>query len=154
MRTSKIIRLVNLFLAGLLAGNEFGSWAALHPALGKLDPTERLRAEQEVTRRYAAIMPFWMVSTLLSCLAALGISRGSADFRRTLAGTACFAGMLVSTRLGNVPINDRVLELSPEDQEEFARLRERWDLLHTLRVILNLTGLGFLISGVLASDQV
>lgn len=148
----KIVRFVNLFLAGLLAGNELGSWAALHPALEKLDPPGRMRAEQEVTRRYAAIMPLWIGSTLVSCLAALGIARGSAGFRRTLAGTACFAGMLTSTRLGNVPINDRVLELSPEeDQAEFARLRERWDRLHTLRVVLNLAGLGFLISGVLAS---
>jgi len=29
----KIARFVNLLLAGLLAGNEFGTWAAVHPAL-------------------------------------------------------------------------------------------------------------------------
>lgn len=154
MTALKMVRFVNLFLAGLLAGNELGSWAALHPALEKLGPPGRMRAEQEVTQRYAAIMPLWMGSTLVSCLVALGTARGSAGFRRTLAGTACFAGMLVSTRLGNVPINHRVLELSPEeDQAEFARLKERWDRLHTLRVALNLAGLGFLISGVLASGR-
>jgi hypothetical protein len=138
----------------MLAGNEFGTWAAVHPSLGKLDPAERIRAEQEVTRRYGAIMPAWMGSTVVSCLLALVLSRGSSGFRSTLFGTACFVGMLLSTRIGNVPINNRVLEIDPEkDQEEFARLRERWDRLHTLRVALNVAGLGFLISGALAEDE-
>jgi hypothetical protein len=41
----KIARFVNLLLAGLLTGNEFGTWAAVHPALGKLPVAERIRAE-------------------------------------------------------------------------------------------------------------
>ena len=53
----KAARFVNLVLAGLLAGNEFGTKVAVHPALERLGPPERVRAEQEVTRRYAAIMP-------------------------------------------------------------------------------------------------
>ena len=64
------------------------------------------------------------------------------------------AGMLSSTRMGNVPINARVLEMDHErDQEEFARLRERWDRLHTLRVALNVAGLKFLVAGALAGDE-
>jgi uncharacterized membrane protein len=151
---SRFIRSANLVLAGMLAGNEFGTWAAVHPSLGKLDPAERIRAEQEVTRRYGAIMPAWMGSTVVSCILALVLSRGSTGFRSTLFGTACFVGMLLSTRIGNVPINNRVLEIDPEkDQEEFARLRERWDRLHTLRVALNEAGLGFLVAGALAEDD-
>ena len=34
--------------------------------------------------------------------------------------------MLASTRLGNVPINDKTLELMEDDIEEFERLRDRW----------------------------
>jgi uncharacterized membrane protein len=151
---SRFIRSANLVLAGMLAGNEFGTWAAVHPSLGKLDPAERIRAEQEVTRRYGTIMPAWMGSTVVSCILALVLSRGSTGFRSTLFGTACFVGMLLSTRIGNVPINNRVLEIDPEkDQEEFARLRERWDRLHTLRVALNEAGLGFLVAGALAEDD-
>ncbi len=151
---SKTARFANLLLAGMLAGNEFGTWAAVHPSLEKLSPPERIRAEQEVTKRFAAIMPFWMISTIVSCLATLVASRGSAGFRNTLLGTACLAGMFASTVLGNVPINNRVLEIDPEkEQEEFAALRRRWDRLHTLRVVLNLAGLGFLISGALAEDR-
>ena len=150
----KLARFVNLVLAGLLTGNELGTKVALHPSLERLPTPERVRAEQEVTRRYAAIMPFWMLSTIASCVAALALSRGSRSFLPTLAGAACFAGMLLSTLLGNVPINNRVLELSPEtDGEEFVQLRERWDRLHTLRVVLNVAGLGMLVAGALAGDE-
>jgi uncharacterized membrane protein len=151
---SKIVRAANLVLAGMLAGNEFGTWAAVHPSLEKLGLEERIRAEQEITRRYAAIMPAWMGSTVVSCVLAMLFSRGRAGFRSTLLGAACFAGMLASTRIGNVPINNRVLEMDPEkDQEEFAQLRKRWDRLHTLRVALNVAGLGSLMAGALAKDE-
>jgi uncharacterized membrane protein len=150
----RIVRFTNLVLAGMLAGNEFGTWAAVHPSLGKLDPAERIRAEQEITRRYAAIMPAWMGSTVFSSILALLFSRGTAGFRSTLFGTVCFVGMLASTMIGNVPINDRVLEMDPvRDQDEFASLRERWDRLHTLRVALNVAGLASLVAGVLADDH-
>ena len=150
----RTVRFANLVLAGMLTGNEFGTWAAVHPSLGKLSPPERIRAEQELTRRFSAIMPIWMGSAVVSCVLALLFSRGSAGFRSTLLGTACFAGMLASTRIGNVPINERVLEMDPEkDQVEFAELRKRWDRLHALRVVLNLAGLGLLVSGALAEDR-
>lgn len=103
-----------------------------------------------MTRRYSAIMPFWMSSVIVSCLPVVALSRKGPGFLPALAGTACFLGMLASTITGNVPINNRVLEISPEtDQEEFAKLRERWDRLHTLRVVLNVAGLAFLCLGAL-----
>jgi hypothetical protein len=150
----KVVRFVNLVLAGLLVGNEVGTKVAVHPALEGLSTPERIRAEQEVTRRYGEIMPLWMLSVIVSCLPVVALSRGTHAFLPTAAGTACFVGMLVSTLIGNVPINNRVLELSPEtDGEEFVELRERWDRLHSLRVALNAAGLGFLCVGALRGDD-
>jgi len=150
----KIASFVNLMAAGLLTGNELGTWAAVHPALERLSPPERVRAEQELTRRFGAIMPFWMAAAVLSCLPNLALSTGKPGFRPTLIGALCFAAMLASTRLGNVPINNRTLEIDPETGvEEFERLRERWDRLHTLRVTLTTAGLGFLIAGALANSE-
>ena len=150
----KIARFVNLMAAGLLVGNEFGTKVAIHPSLERLEVRERIRAEQEVTRRYAAMMPVWMSSTIVSCLPVLALVRGTRAYLPNLAGTLCFLGMLASTILGNIPINNRVLELSPEtDQEEFVELRERWDRLHTLRVVLSLVGLTFLCLGALSEAE-
>ncbi len=147
------IRPANLLLTGMLAGNELGTWAAVHPALEELSPPERLRAEQALTRRFGAIMPAWMGSALLSSVAAALLSRGSEGFRRTLLGALCFATMLASTRLGNVPINARTLELTEDDIEEFERIRERWGRLHTLRVALTTAGFAALVSGALAGGE-
>ncbi|MBA2344273.1 MAG: DUF1772 domain-containing protein [Rubrobacter sp.] len=150
----KTARSVNLMAAGLLAGNELGTWAAVHPALKKLGPPERVRAEQELTRRFGVIMPFWMAAAVISCLPNLALSAGRPGFRPTLIGALCFAAMLASTRLGNVPINNRTLEIDPEeDIEEFGRLRERWDRLHTLRIALTTAGLGFLVAGALTEEE-
>ncbi len=55
---SRIVRLVNLLLAALLAGNEFGTWAAVHRALWSMPTPEHIRAAQAFTRRFASIMPF------------------------------------------------------------------------------------------------
>jgi hypothetical protein len=127
---------------------------AIHPLSERLSTPDRIRAEQEVTRRYATIMPFWMYSVIVSRLPVLALARGTSAFRPTLAGTTCFAGMLVSTLIGNVPINNRVLEMSPEtDGEEFVELRRRWDRLHSLRVVLNVTGLALLCGGTLKDDR-
>jgi hypothetical protein len=115
MKASKIVRFVNLLLAGTLTGNEFGTLAAVHPALEELSPPERIRAEQEVTRRFGTIMPFWMGSTGVSCVLAMLSSCGPAGFGRTLLGTVCFLSMLTSTRLRNVPINDRGIDTDPRE---------------------------------------
>ena len=152
----KAVRLLNLILAGMLTGHEFAGLAAVYPALGKLPPLERLRAEQEVYRRYGKIMPFYMSSTIASFLPVLALIRNpsSPAFRFALAGMACFAAMLGITLTRNLPINKRIEELPTEEAsyEGFRELRERWDRLHAARNLLNvaglvLTGLGALSRG-------
>ena len=114
-----------------------------HPALYELAPEEHLRAEQAMTRRYGRVMPAFMTTTLASFLpvAALERDRRSARARLHFAGLGCYAAMLSVTLTRNLPINARLLELEPADQEEFGALRARWDRLHTARNALNVAGL-------------
>jgi hypothetical protein len=58
----KIARFANLVLAGLLACNEFGTWAAVHRSLWAMPTPEHARTEQALTHRFKSIMPFWMSS--------------------------------------------------------------------------------------------
>ena len=88
----KVARFVNLVLAGLLVGNEFGTKVAVHPSLERLSTPERFRAEQEVTRRYAAIMPYWMSSVIASCVSVLALSRRTSAFLPTLGGRQASLG--------------------------------------------------------------
>jgi uncharacterized membrane protein len=90
-------------------------------------------------------MPVFMSSTIASCLPVLALNRdrGGASFRFNLAGTLCYAAMLAITLTRNVPINDRLVALSPETtpREEFLALTDRWSRLHTVRNVLNVAGL-------------
>jgi uncharacterized membrane protein len=153
----KVARLANLFLTGALTGNEFGSWAVLHPALRELPHQAHMRSEQAVTRRYAKMMPVLTTGTLLSFVPVLSLisHRRSSSFRFGLGAMLCYATMLAITLVGNIPINRRTLELEPDTtpREEFLELRVRWDRLHTVRNVLNLGGFGLAILGVLASSQ-
>lgn len=152
----KIASLLNLLLAGVLVGNEFGSWAAVHPALGTLPPAAQVRSEQAITRRYGQMMPFLMIAAIVSCLPVLALARDrrSAAFRCPLAATFLFLGMLGITFAGNMPINRRLLQASPDaPPADWSELRGRWDRWHTLRNALNFTGFGLLCLSVLSPDK-
>ena len=111
MKVLGIVRICEPRALGNAGGKRVGSVGSGPFRARRHVPEERIRAEQELTRRYAAIMPFWIRSAVASSVLAALLSRGSAGFRSTLLGAACFVAMLVSTRLGNVPINNRVLEI-------------------------------------------
>ena len=150
----KVARFANLFLVGVLTGNEFGSWAGLHPALRELPHQAHVRSEQAVTRRFGKMMPALMMGALVSFVPVLSLvtDRRSSYFLFSFAGMVCYVTMLAITLTGNVPINRRTLELDPDTtpREEVLELRARWDRLHAARNVLNLAGFGLALLGVLA----
>jgi uncharacterized membrane protein len=153
----KAARFANLFLGGVLTGNEFGSWAALHPALRELPHQAHVRSEQAVTRRFGKMMPALMMGAVVSFVPVLSLvpDRRSSSFLLGLAGMLCYATMLAITLTGSVPINRRTLELNPDTtpREEFLELRARWDRLHAARNVMNLAGFGLALLGLLARSQ-
>ena len=158
MRSSlKAARLANLVLTGMLTGNEFGTLAGVYPALDRISPIARLEALQGVYRRMGGFMPPYMISTIASFLPVLVLQRrpGTAAFRFTLAGMACFVAMVAITRSGNLPINARIEEMPAEEAslEEFGELRERWTRLHAARNVLNVVGLLFTALGTLSEPR-
>ncbi len=151
-----IARFVNLVLAGMLTGNEFGSWVTVHPAFDTLPTPAHVRAEQAVTQRYGRIMPVFMSATIASFLPVLALSpdRRAASFRLRLAGLLCYGVMLAITLSGTLPLNNRLLALSPDaPPDEFLAVRARWTRLHTARNLLNLTGLACTVGATLAERQ-
>jgi hypothetical protein len=146
--------MANVCLAGLLTGNEWGGWVAVHPALDKLPDSPRLLAEQAVYRRYGRIMPFLMTSTVASGVAAGSVrDRASLEGRLTRAATGCYTAMLAITLLGNIPLNKELVALpdDPAGRAKLAELRDKWDRLHTGRNILNLAGFGLTVAAALTA---
>ena len=140
----------NLFFAALLVGNEVGTWAVVHPALKTLPFEANVRPEQAIVRRYARFMPALMIPAIASGALVLALGSEGAAFALTLAGVACLTAMLAVTLLGNVPINRRILEASPDmPPPTWWWLRRRWDRLHSARVALDVAALSLLIAAVL-----
>ena len=152
---SKAARFANLVLAGILTGNEFGGFVGFHPALYRLPTEAHASAEQEITVRFGKIMPPFMTATIVSFVPVLSLRRDRRSFRFTLAGMLCYLAMLGVTFAGNMPINQRTLELDPRfvSRDEFLALRRRWDGFHAARNVLNATGLTFTILGTLSDAE-
>ena|SRR5438034_449432 len=143
--TARTLQVANLVLAAALTGHELGTLGVLHPALQRLQYADEVAGEQLVARRLGVAMPPLMTATIASGAAATAALDGRG---RTLvgAGTAAYAAMLALTLAGNVPINARTLtwDAAVQDQDEWRRLRRRWDRLHMLRAGLDLGGLAAL----------
>ena len=150
--TSRAARICNLFLAGVLTGNEFGGFVGFHPALYQLPTEAHASAEQEVTARFGRIMPPFMTAAIVSFVPALSLTRDRRSFRFTLAGMLCYVAMLAVTFAGNMPVNRRTLDMDPKTvpRGEFLALRRRWDGFHAVRNLLNAAGFVFAILGALS----
>jgi uncharacterized membrane protein len=150
----KIARFVNLVLAGLLTGNEFGGFVGFHPALYELPTEAHARAERAITSRFGKIMPPFMTTAILSFVPVLSLvrDRRSPSFYFTLVGMLCYVAMLAVTFAGNMPVNRRMLEMDPGTTagEELMELRRRWDRFHTARNVLNLFGFASALVGALS----
>ncbi|HEY3210329.1 MAG TPA: DUF1772 domain-containing protein [Actinomycetota bacterium] len=148
-----VAQFVNMFLVALFVGNEVGSRLVIHPSLDSLSLEADLQAEQALSRNFGRIMPAVMIATIASgvVVAILAHGHGSA-FWLTVVGVACLAAMLGVTLTGNVPINDRVLELRPDTPVETWRsLRRRWNRLHSVRMVLDVAALTLFILAVMVS---
>ena len=150
--TFKAARFANLFLTGVLTGNEFGGFVGFHPALYRLPTEAHASAEQAITARFGKIMPPFMITTILSFVPVLSMTQDRQSFRFTLAGMICYAAMLAVTFAGNMPANRRTLGLDPSTvpRDEFLALRRRWDRFHAVRNLLNAVGFVFAILGALS----
>ena len=73
--TLKAARLANLFLTGVLTGNEFSGFIGFHPALYRLPTDSHASAEQAITARFGKIMPPFMLAAILSFVPVLSLTR-------------------------------------------------------------------------------
>ena len=58
-------RFLNLLLAGVLTGNEFGGFVGFHPALYELPTEAHARAERAITSRFGKLMPPFMTTAIV-----------------------------------------------------------------------------------------
>src|ERR671933_711010 len=119
--------LANLLLAGMLLGNEFGTWAVVHRGLASMPAPDNIRAEQALSPGYARLMPILISGTILSAVVvAVLLPEGirSRPWWFMITGITSASVMLAITLAGTLPINIATMRLPAHvDPAQWRRRR-------------------------------
>jgi hypothetical protein len=126
---------IGVVLTGILAGNELGTLAVIHPALDRLDYASGRPAAQAIVGLLAAVVLLVAISPSPSP----GCNPTTPPGARAAAAssTAIVTGMSTGITLPNrLPLNARQLGADAQTPEERWRAwRRRWLRLHAVRVV-------------------
>ncbi|HEX3425079.1 MAG TPA: DUF1772 domain-containing protein [Acidimicrobiales bacterium] len=149
------LTVITIVVAGVLAGNELGTWAVVHRQLAALPTPQQVAAEQALNRGYERLMPPLMIAAVAAGAVFASVvpaGAGSTPWTLAISGTICLVAMLGITLAGNVPINratDRsTLDIDPAT---WSSMRARWNRLHDIRIVLDLAGFVLFICAGLAA---
>ena len=132
-----ILETIAIVVAGTMTGNEIAIGFFVHPRLSRLDDAVHVRAVQTLAVAQGVAMPFWYALTCLLSLTTTFFAQSTWDTPRWLAlgATALFIAMSIYSVLLPVPINNQVARWQPDSlPSNWRELRNRWDVLHAIRV--------------------
>jgi uncharacterized membrane protein len=134
MDLTVVIGFLNLFLAGLLAGEEFTIRFGVREPLASLEDIPHIRFRQALIYRLRVLVPAIFGLTILSGLAALILSPGEAGFVFRGLAVLILVGFILLTMFGTVPINAAALEWNPvSPPANWQALIKRWEMLDNIR---------------------
>src|SRR3954462_6897293 len=101
---------IGLFLAGLLAGEEFVVRYGIRGPLAALEDRAHIHLRQGVIRTLRVLVPATALPALVIGVGVAVMDRGTF----AVAGAALLLGWLLVTVFGTVPINSHALEWDPD----------------------------------------
>ncbi len=140
----KIARFVNLFLVALLAGLLVGVFI-VELALLEVSASVYTAVQKPKHEVFAPIMPIFNTLVIVSGLVVLLLipDRKTWVFGLTAVGVACTIALTTTTLLVNVPINSEIINTWSVNNPpaDWAQVRDRWNLFHTIRTVLAIVAL-------------
>lgn len=131
------IAFVNLFFAGLLAGEEFVIRLGVRDTLNVLDDRSHIRLRQALIRTLRVLVPAIMIPAILSGVAVALTDSSSTGAICRWAAAASSLAFLGITLFGTVPINAAALDWNADaPPPDWQAAIQRWEALNTLRCIL------------------
>jgi hypothetical protein len=134
-----LIPTLSLLVTGLLTGNELAVALFIHPVLYRVPDPAHATVVKPLAAKLGRSMPFWYVLSLILAILQTILARRAHLPAWHLACAACalMALIIVLTILLAVPINNRIAQLdSARPPANWLNLRRRWDLYHSIRVLL------------------
>ena len=141
-----IIELISLFLAGILAGEEFVVRYGVHVSLSSLDEPSHIRVRQSLIRRLRILVPAIILPTAASSIVALILDGTEPGFAFRCAGVASLLILFLTTIFGTLPINKSALDWQPDAPPKHWRQQvDRWGKLDVIRVTAAILSFAFLL---------
>lgn len=141
------IRVVNVILAGLVAGIIFGVWIGFNPQ--NLSAPTYVEQQQNAIKAFNTLMPLLGLITIIITLTSAFLQRQDKNIFIVLSMAAAF--LIVSglvTRFGNQPINSIVMTWSKDNvPDNWTELRDKWWALHIIRTLAALLAFGLIVWG-------
>ena len=148
--TIEILQFVAIVLTSLSMGVHFGTWLTEAPLRETRSGALFTEVQQGRDRVAAKIMPILGNAAILSVAACVVLVRAvPGAFALSLIALVFIVGDMAVTLAGNVPINKQVQSWNvAEPPPEWAKLRDRWERLHTIRTMFIVSGFALLVAAV------
>jgi uncharacterized membrane protein len=144
-----VVEFVELFLTGLLAGEEFVVRWGVHPALSALPDRSHIEVRLALVRRLRVLVPAIILPTVVVGGVVLALAPGGPGCVLRWAGGAALAAFVLLSSLGTVPINIRVNEWDPASPPaQWRDIVRRWVLFDTFRSTAALVAFACFLIGV------
>jgi len=148
----KILEFFALLLLALVTGVLWGTWVSLSRSIETFSAETFLQIGQRMIKNLALPMRFLMPATLLATIGLDGLllHRSAAGASWGIVSSLCMAGVIVVTLVVNVPIDLKIRAWNAHNlPADWQQLRRRWQTFHTVRTVLAVASLAFLIVAVL-----
>ncbi len=144
-----IIEFLNLFFAGVLAGEEFVICYGVRTVVAVLDQQPQIQLRHALIRKLRALVPAIFILTALSGVLAMSLEGTGDGFRlRCLAALALLI-WVATTLFGTVPINKDTLTWRPDAPPNNWRvLVGRWERFDMARCWAAVISFAFLVAAV------
>ena len=139
-----IARFFQMLLMGLYTGLLFGDRVGVTPIRPKLPAASFVLFQQELHLRFGKLMPVLLVGSLVAGVISLVLLRRNYQnkvFIFTTIATLCTVGVVILTRLINVPVNETLMTWQASSPpENVMQLWAPWEGSHTIRTIMAVIG--------------
>ena len=136
MSGTVVTELVNLFVAGLLAGEELVVRVGVRGPLAGLEDRPHIEMRQALILRLRVVVPTIFLATLATGVAVVILVGGQVGAVARYAALLALVVWLVVTAFGTVPINAAALEWDPDaPPADWKLLIDRWERLNSVRAL-------------------
>ena len=148
-----IVRFINVFAAGIVAGAAAMELAVLIPALRATSQSTLLEAHRAIAPRAARAVPIpGALATICGAVVVFEHDLGDVATILTIAALAAWVAAVVTTFLVYVPLLETVSMLDAgTDPAERDSVVGRWASVHLVRTVLFLCGFGLFVAAALAA---